>query len=98
MNIATTEDLHSLKRELLTEINRLLSSQPKPLPTVLRGSQVKKLLNCSDSKLETLRKTGQLPFVKILGTIYYQLDHINQLINQTGPFTNEKNQSNQRFR
>lgn len=36
------------------------------------NSDLKKILNVSDSSLYRMRKTGELPFKKILGRIYYR--------------------------
>lgn len=49
-------------------------------PPLLRTSEVKKLLKVSDSTLAGLRQSGEIPFTKIGGTIYYLEKDIQKLI------------------
>lgn len=39
------------------------------------NSDLKKILNVSDSSLYRMRKAGEIPFKKILGRIYYRKSH-----------------------
>ena len=74
----TKSDLVSLKHEIIEEFKSLLQSQCQPHQEFLKSSQVKALLGCSDSKLESLRKNGGLSYTKIGGTIYYNSNDLSK--------------------
>lgn len=81
LNIATTDDLQQLKTEIITEITKLLSSRNSYQPiTTLKSKDVRRILNCSDSKLDVLRNTGMLPFKKLCGVHYYKLEDVESLL------------------
>ncbi len=75
----TKEDLKTIKLEIIEEVKKVFVPQIQPNTEFLRSSQVKKLLSCSDSKLETLRKNGALTYTKIGGTIYYNTNDLSKL-------------------
>ena len=79
MRQITKDDLNSLKLEIIEELKSVLVLQPQTTPEFLRSSQVKKLLGCSDSKLETLRKNATLSYTKVGGTLYYNYSDISKL-------------------
>ena len=79
MGAITKDDLKTLKLEIIEELKGILITQPQTTPEFLRSSQVKKMLGCSDSKLETLRKNGTLSYTKLGGTIYYNFSEISNL-------------------
>lgn len=73
IQVISKEDLMNLRQEVLTEIQdvkRLL--QVGNDQHYLKNKDVKKIFGCSDSKLESLKKSGKLPFTKLQGTIYYK--------------------------
>lgn len=74
----TKDDLTTLKKEIIEEIKEVLNPQSAS-PEFLRSSQVKQVLGCSDSKLETLRKNGTLTYTKIGGSLYYSQKDISKL-------------------
>lgn len=80
MELITNQDLLKFKMDLIEELKNLTNSQQKAIPEILKSSQVKEYLGCSDSKLETLRRSGKLPYQKVMGTIYYRIEDINKLI------------------
>ena len=62
-------ELRTFKTELLKDMTALFEKYLNvPKNEMLRSNSVKQMLNCSDSELENLRKTGKLPFTKMLGT------------------------------
>ena len=69
-----------MSKEIIEELKDFLTI-PKSNPDFLRSSQVKELLGCSDSKLDTLRKNGTLKYTKIGGSIYYNYSEICNLFN-----------------
>ncbi|MDP1765195.1 MAG: DNA-binding protein [Sediminibacterium sp.] len=79
MQHITKDDLKTLRLEIIEELKNILVNQKQTNPEFLRSSQAKKLLDCSDSKLETLRKNGTLSYTKIGGTIYYNNSDISKL-------------------
>lgn len=81
MGQVTQTDLQNFKQEMIDELKRLINNQPQAIPEFLRSSQVKSLLGCSDSKLETMRKNGTISHSKVGGTIYYKSEDISKLFN-----------------
>ena len=79
--LLTRAHLEEFKEELLTEIARLLQNTPIAGATKwLKSEEVKKLLNVSSGTLQTMRRTGTLPYTKIGGIIYYNMDDIDQML------------------
>lgn len=76
--IATKADLNKII-DTLEEIKESLKATPKEKP-VLRSSDVKKLLNISDSTLQRLRVSGKLPARKVNGTWFYSPKDVLGLI------------------
>jgi len=83
INLITVKDLKDFKIELLTEIKDILKLEqhdsPKPW---LKGAEVKKLLNLSESKLQKLRIQGKLRSSKIGGAHYYRYADIEKMFNE----------------
>jgi hypothetical protein len=80
MELATKDDLTKFKEDILSGIKSLLQerhTQPKPY---LKSREVMEMLGCSESKLASLRTSGQLPCNKIQGTYYYKSDDISKLM------------------
>ena len=81
MELLTKDDLSKIKIEIIQEVKKIISPVSLENPEFLRTSQVKELLGCSESKIETLRKNGTLPFQKVGGSIYYKYSEIKKLFN-----------------
>ncbi len=80
-NIVTVEDLENFKQEMLAEIEKLLSKhQSQPARKWLKSHQVMRMLAISPGTLQHLRLKGVLPFSKVGGVIYYDLDDIQQML------------------
>ena len=74
--IATKADI-AIINEQLSEIKALLKHVPREKP-VLRSADVKKLLGISDSTLQRLRISKDLPARKVNGTWFYNsMDILN---------------------
>ena len=78
----TSDDLHQFKIELINDLRVLLTeingnAQQKQW---LKSSEVRKLLQISPGTLQNLRVNGTLSFTKIGGTIFYNWDEINKII------------------
>ncbi|MFV0472178.1 MAG: helix-turn-helix domain-containing protein [Paludibacteraceae bacterium] len=79
--IITTDDLREFKIELLEEITKLFEDKKETsIKKWLKSSEVRKMLNVSPGTLQTLRINGTLPFTKVGGTNYYNLNDIEKLL------------------
>ena len=79
MEIATKDELLAVKNEILSKMEQLLGGYTEPLPQYLKNKDVKQLLGCSDTKLDTLRRNGSSPSSKIMGTYYYKPEDVKKL-------------------
>jgi hypothetical protein len=79
--LVTLEDLEEFKKGLLISIQAMLShyttAQPKKW---LKSYEVKKMLGISHGTLQRLRNNGILPFSRIGGIIYYDLNEVNKVL------------------
>jgi hypothetical protein len=75
--LVTIGDLVQFRNELLKEMRYLLQKkQTAPEKQWLKSGEVRKLLKISLGTLQHLRDTGQLPFTKLGGIIYYEYEVI----------------------
>ena len=79
--LVTLSDLRSVRDELLAEIRKArgvpIDNHAKKW---LKSSEVRKLLNISPGKLQAIRATRQLAFIRLGGVIYYDRDDIDRMI------------------
>jgi hypothetical protein len=81
LQVITTEDLKNFKEHILSEIHEIFQRyHPAPYKTWLKSNEVRKLLKVSPGTLQTLRLNGTLKYSKVGGIIYYDQDHVNQLL------------------
>lgn len=79
--LVTLADLEEFKKDLLLSIKQLLTDNKPPVGKKwLKSYEVRELLRISSGTLQTLRSNGTLPYTKIGGIIYYNLDDINKLL------------------
>ncbi|HEY4877046.1 MAG TPA: DNA-binding protein [Puia sp.] len=79
--LVTREDLEEFKKELLEEIKQFLQPMQSAAPKKwLKGSEVRKLLNLSGGKLQTLRITGKLSSTKVGSVHYYKYEDIVKMM------------------
>jgi hypothetical protein len=79
--IITTDDLREFKIDLLDNIKQLLSNNNgQPQKKWLKSPEVRKLLTISPGTLQNLRINRTLPFTKVGGVIYYDLEDINKIM------------------
>ncbi len=81
VSIITKEDLQQFKIELLEAITVLLKEKNTEQKLWLRSSEVKRLLNISSGTLQNLRINGTLSYSKIGGSLYYNYNDIQKLLN-----------------
>lgn len=80
--LLTKDDLAAFKAQLFQEIRNLIQQQEPTGVTKkwMKSSEVQKLLNISRGKLLSLRISGQLPFTRVGGLIYYSGDDIKDML------------------
>ncbi|MDR6845344.1 helix-turn-helix domain-containing protein [Flavobacterium granuli] len=80
IEVLTKEDLNQFKTELLSAISQLVIANPQNKQKWLKSKEVLELLTMSPGTLQNLRINGTLTFTKIGGTIYYDQDDINKML------------------
>ena len=84
--LLTKQDLLQFKEDLLRSIFAMLQSGTyKGLKKWLKSEEVRKLLNISPGTLQRLRSNGTLPYTRIGGILYYDVEDIHRLLNGTQP-------------
>lgn len=79
--LLTRAHLDEFKEELLAGIAQLLKGSTAGGSTKwLKSDEVKKLLHVSAGTLQAMRRSGTLPYTKIGGLIYYNMDDIHQML------------------
>jgi uncharacterized membrane-anchored protein YjiN (DUF445 family) len=79
--IITVEDLREFKIELLEDIKRIITSKnSSSVKKWLKSTEVRKMLNISPGTLQNLRINGTLSYTKIGGTIYYENQDIDKIL------------------
>lgn len=79
----TTDDLMELKLELLEEFKELLSKHSAGnLRRYMKSAEVMEFLQISAGTMQNMRINGTLPYIKIGGTIYYDTQDIQRVMQQ----------------
>ncbi|MFS4467537.1 helix-turn-helix domain-containing protein [Maribacter sp. 2210JD10-5] len=82
-SIITTDDLREFKLELLEDIKNLLTQQATGrLKKYLKSSEVMEMLKISPGTLQNLRINGTLPYSKVGGIIFYDIDEIQKVMTE----------------
>ncbi len=81
VNIITQEDFDQFRKLLLDDLKELLQEKVIQPKKWLRSAEVRKLLNISPGTLQNLRINGTLSYTKVGGTIYYNYQDIEQMLN-----------------
>jgi hypothetical protein len=85
VQVVTWEDLQDFRIQLINDIKEILShSKQSGNESIefLKTSQVRKLLNCSNGKIQSLRITGELTSKKVGGTLYYKQEDVKRILGQ----------------
>lgn len=83
MQLVTRADLQQFMIVLMEEIRRLLKTdRSDPGKRWLKSREVRQLLHISPGKLQTMRKSGTIPFTRIGGAIYYAHEDIEKMFEQ----------------
>ena len=81
LQVLTSDDLQKFKQEILSEIQANFQKyEAASRSRWLKSIEVRKLLKVSPGTLQTLRLNGTLKYSKVGGIIYYDQDHVNQLL------------------
>jgi len=93
IEIVTIADLQKFKNELFDELKMLFGDQPILLENKkwLKNKEVMRMLNISQSTLQTFRSNGTIPFTKIGSTLYYDKLDILKLLDENKILHNEVN-------
>lgn len=77
----TKDDLILFRNELLKEIRLVIfeATKQRDQKKWLKSIEVRRLLGISPGKLQTMRKSGVLKFIKIGGAIYYEETDIQEM-------------------
>ncbi|WP_299527104.1 helix-turn-helix domain-containing protein [uncultured Lutibacter sp.] len=79
--IITPEDLNEFKNELLENIKSLMNHQTgKVAKKWIKSTEVKEFLGISNGTLQNLRINGTIPYTKVGGVIYYDLQEIEKVL------------------
>lgn len=88
IEILTREDLAAFKAELLNDLRNLLSGKLSTQKKWIKTKDVVKMLQISPGTLQNYRINGTINYSKIGNTIYYSLEDIQLLLNNSS--TNPK--------
>ena len=84
--IITREDLQLFRIQLLDEIKEFICQLKKDnSASVSEGyktKHVRKILDCSNGKLQSLRVSGKLRCNKVGGTLYYKREDVQKLLSE----------------
>lgn len=73
--------LNDLKAEIIQELKQVtIQGQIPNLKKWIKSVEVKKMLNVSHGKLQTMRNSKTIAFTRIGGTIYYNIDDIQRML------------------
>lgn len=79
-SFVTHDELNDVKAEILSQLSSILKQPKKSNLDLLKSADVRSLLKCSESTLDRLKKSGKLPFVRIMRTIYFKRDDVEALL------------------
>ncbi len=75
----TREDLIEFKNQIINEVATINQNHvPKKW---LRSKEVREMLNISPGTLQALRINGHIPFSKLGGTLFYDYEEIEKVLN-----------------
>ena len=81
IEVITKEDLYEFRDLLINDFKEILKTKPQQNEKKwLKSNEVKKLLNISSGTLQNLRINGTLTYSKIGGTIFYQGQEIDKIL------------------
>ena len=79
LEFITKSDLLDFKKEIISELNNLLTDKPQNNKW-LKSADVRKMLSISPGTLQNLRVSRVLPFTKIGGTVFYDYNDVMKVM------------------
>ena len=80
--IITKEDLERFKQDVINELKNAIEGRSNLKVRWIKSAEVKELLGVSNSTLQNLRSNGTLSYTKVGGSIYYNIDEIEKLMEE----------------
>lgn len=80
VEILTKDDLQQFKNDLFIELKKVIKESPSTTNKYLQSFEVRKMLKISPGTLQHLRVSGQLPYTKLGGKIFYDSEDIRKMI------------------
>ena len=80
MEILTKENFEEFVFEIkghLLELRELINE--RKVKRIIKNKELKEYLGCSYSTLEKMRQTNLIPYKKVLGNYYYDIDEIDKI-------------------
>ena len=79
MEIVTKEMFENFKTELNGKLNELKNSvENKQTKKIMKNKELKEYLGVSYSTLDKMRVSNVIPYKKIMGNYYYNIEEINK--------------------
>jgi hypothetical protein len=79
LEFITKQDFEQFKSDI-TNMLTTISSNAKP-KIWLRSKEVREMLGISPGTLQNMRIHGHIPFTKLGGTLFYDADEIDKILN-----------------
>ena len=79
IEILTKDDLNEFKAELIQEFKVVIEAEAQNVQW-LKSSETASILGISPGTLKNLRDSRSIPFSKLGGTLYYNMNDINQIL------------------
>ncbi|HVW96786.1 MAG TPA: helix-turn-helix domain-containing protein [Mucilaginibacter sp.] len=83
VEIITKEDLQEFRAQLLQDIKELIAD--KKIKKWIKTQEVLEMLDISDVTLQTLRSKGVIPFKKLGGICYYNVEELEKAMQNLSP-------------
>lgn len=80
VEVITREDLNQFRTLLLKEMNEIINSKTTLTKKWLKSTEVRQLLNISESTLQNLRIKGILTHTKIGALVFYSNQEIENML------------------
>lgn len=77
--LVTYQDLLDFKAELIKEI-KLILSMNKQEKKWIKSSKVRKMLDLSPGKLQTMRNNNEIPFTRVGRVVYYLEEAVHEMM------------------
>lgn len=80
--IITKEDLERFKQDVINELKSIVQRKNNIEIKWIKSPEAKKILGVSNSTLQNLRTNGTLSYTKVGGSIYYNVEEIEKLMEE----------------